>query len=129
VNGRHKKQILMIGNNTPLVEGVHDLLQVVGYPVRRSSSWTVTQSAAYERPPNLVIVDLSNSAPDAHQLAEEIWHTPQWSDVPILFLSFSGDDRARELQLRNNRNGQLHFYVHTLLGVDDLVEKVEASMA
>jgi hypothetical protein len=77
-----------------------------------------------------VIIDLSTAAFDIFQLAEQIRAMPHWSEVPILFISFSGDDRIRELQRRSRQNGeaQLHFYAHTLLSMDELLEKVKTCM-
>jgi CheY-like chemotaxis protein len=129
--GSKREQILVIGTSSPLMEGVSDLLQVVGYPVAVSTTWAETEYAMYDGPPDLVIVDLSSAASDAYRLADQIRALPHWSDVPILFVSFSGDDRIRELQLRNQRNGEkrLHFYAHTLLGMDGLLDTVRASLA
>jgi DNA-binding response OmpR family regulator len=120
----------MIGRNTPLMEGVHDLLQVVGYPVEMSSTWAETEYALNAKPPNLVIVDLSSAASDVDRVAQSIRSKPRWSRVPILFMSFSGDDRIRDLQLRNRNHGdgRIHFYAHTLLGMDELLEKVRICM-
>ena len=127
----HKRRILVIGRSIPLIEGVADLLQVVGHPVDVSSSWAETEYAMYDVPPGLVIIDLSIAAADVYHFAEEIHRTPHWSDVPILFLSFSGDDRIRDLQRRNQRNGdrRVYFYAHTLLGMDELLDTVRACMA
>lgn len=113
------------------MEGVSDLLQVVGYPVDISFTWAETEYALHDSPPALVIVDLSVAAPDVYRLAERIRDTPHWSEVPVLFLSFSGDDRIRELQWRSQKNGDrgLHFYAHTLLSMDGLLEKVRACLA
>jgi DNA-binding response OmpR family regulator len=128
---RNGQWILVIGRSSPLVDGVHDLLQVVGYRVDQSSSWAETEYAMHVKPPNLVIIDLSSTAPDVFHLAEQIRSRPHWSEVPILFISFSGDDRVRDLQQRNRQNGdaQLHFYAHTLLSIDELLEKVKTCMA
>ena len=126
-----RQRILVIGRSTPLMEGVSDLLQVVGYPVDVSTTWAETQYAMYDAPPDLVIVDPSSAASDVYRMAEQIRGMPHWTDVPILFVSFSGDDRIRELQHRNQKNGEkgLHFYAHTLLGMDGLLETVRASLA
>jgi CheY-like chemotaxis protein len=125
------QRILVIGRSTPLIEGVSDLLQVVGYPVDILSTWAATEYAMGEAPPDLVIVDLSLAASDGYQLAERIRSTPNWSTVPILFVSFSGDHRIRELQQANQSNGdaKLHYYAHTLLGMDGLLDKVRACFA
>jgi len=124
---RKEQRILMIGQNSPLMEGVYDLLQVAGYPVQMSSSWAETEYAMHNPPPSLVIVDLSSAAPDVYRVAERIRSTPHWSDVPILFISFSGDDRIRELQRRED-NSKTYFYAHTLLGMDELLAKVQSCL-
>ena len=129
--GDKQKRILVIGSSTPLMEGVSDLLQVDGYPVDVSSTLAETEYALNGSLPDLVLVDLSSAAPDIDRLAERIRLVPQWSDVPILYISFSGDDRIWDLQRRHQRNGdkRLHFYAHTLLSMDRLVDQVRTCMA
>lgn len=121
----------MIGGMTPLVEGVYDLLQVVGYPVEVSSSWMGIEYTMSNPPPSLVIVDLSSTPLNIDQMEEQIHSIPLWSHVPILFISFSGDDRIWSLQQRARRNGdgRLHFYAHTLLGMDGLLDKIKMCLA
>jgi len=128
--GEEKERILIIGRSVPLMEGVADLLQVVGHPVDVSSSWAETEYAIYDAPPDLVIIDLSIAAPDVYNLAGQIRSAPRWSDVPILFISFSGDDRIRELERRSRKNGgkRVYFYAHTLLSMDELLGKVQACL-
>jgi CheY-like chemotaxis protein len=125
------KRILMIGSHTPLMEGVSDLLQVDGYPVDLSSTLAETEYALNGSLPDLVLVDLSSAAPELDRLAEQIRQVPQWSNVPILYVSFSGDDRIRELQRRHQGNGdkRLHFYAHTLLSMDRLMDQVRTCLA
>jgi CheY-like chemotaxis protein len=125
-----KRRILVLGQRSPLLEGVSDLLQLVGYQVETSSNWAETEYTMGVWPPNLVIVDMSDSASDTYRLSEQICNTPRWSKVPLLFVSFSGDDRIRELQQRShNNNGRVHFYAHTLLGMDGLLDEVQDCLA
>ena len=129
-NGRER--ILVLGRCIRLMDGGADLLQVVGYPVEVSSSWAETEFAMHDaRPPDLVIVDLSSAAADAYALARQIRTRPHWSNVPVLFVSFSGDDRIRDFELQSRKNGEkrLFFYAHTLLGMDELLSKVRACLA
>ncbi len=125
------QRVLVIGENSPLLEGVADLLQLAGYRVEMSSTWSETAYALQLAPPKLAIVDLSNSAADAFRLSEQIRNSPRGQDVPILFISFSGDDRIRDLQRRNRKNGdrRLQFYAHTVLSMDGLLDKVGACLA
>lgn len=129
--GKRGERILVIGKSSPLLEGVADLLQLSGYAVDTSSSWAETEYAMHVTPPDLAIVDLSSAAADAYRLSEQIHSAPLWADVPILFISFSGDDRIRELQRHNRRRngGRLDFYAHTLLSMNGLLEKVRACLA
>ncbi len=124
------ERILVIGKRSPLLEGVADLLQLSGYRVEMSSNWIETSYALNGNPPNLAVVDLSSFASDGHRLSEQIHTTPRWTDVPILFVSFSGDDRIRELQRwsRKSNDHRLQFYAHTVLSMDGLLEKVGACL-
>jgi DNA-binding response OmpR family regulator len=125
------QRILVIGESSPLLEGVADLLQLAGYIAEVSSSWAEIQRASDDHPPNLAIVDLSTSPADAFFLSQRIRRFPRWVDVPILFVSFSGDDRIRELQrwTLKQKDDRLQFYAHTVLGVDGLLDKVGACLA
>lgn len=127
-----KKSILVLGRSVRLMEGMADLLQLVGYPVSVSYNWTDTEYGVRNgNPPGLVIVDLSNTVADAYALARQIRSEPDWSSVPVLYVSFSGDDGIRELQQQSRKNGDkdVHFYAHTLLSMDELLAKVSACLA
>ncbi len=125
------QQILVIGTSSPLLEGVADLLQLAGYRVDTSSSWAEAEYSLYITPPSLVVVDLSSAAPDAYRLSEQIRHTPHWAGVPILFVSFSGDDCIRSLQHRKpgHNGGPVHFYAHSVLSMEGLLDKVKSCLA
>jgi DNA-binding response OmpR family regulator len=125
------QQILVIGEKSPLLEGVVDLLQLAGYHAEASSTWAEIQHSLSVSPPNLAIVDLSNSPTDAVRLSQQIRRFPPWMDVPILFVSFSGDDRIRDLQrwTRKSNDKRLQFYAHTVLSMDGLLAKVGACLA
>jgi DNA-binding response OmpR family regulator len=112
------------------LEGVADLLQLTGYQVDMSSSWAGTEHTVQAMMPNLVIVDLSDSASDAFRLSEQVRKIPHWSQVPFLFVSFSGDDQIRELRQKSLKgdNGHLHYYAHTLLSMDGLLDEVQACL-
>lgn len=129
--GTHQEPILMIGSSSPLVEGVHDLLQVVGYPVHMSTNWTETQQVLEQKLPKLIIVDLSSASLDTDHFTDRMQSLPQWSHIPILFISFSGDDRIHSMKQRppHNGNGHLHFYTHTFLNIDRLLSKVRTCIA
>jgi CheY-like chemotaxis protein len=96
-----------------------------------SSSLAETQYALRVPPPNLAIVDLSRSAANAYRVSEQIRSAPHWTDVPILFISFSGDDRIRDLQRYSQKakDRRTQFYAHTLLSMDGLLSKVETCLS
>ena len=124
------RQILMIGGSSPLLEGVSDLLQLAGHTVNRSSTWAETRDALNASPPHLAIVDVSSSGHDTVRLYEQIDYLANCAGAPILVISFTDDDRIRELRRRSrDRNGNIQFYSQTLLGVEGLVDTVEACIA
>ena len=124
------KRLLVVGSRTPLLEGVADLLALSGYDVEMSSSWAETSFALNGGPPDLTIVDLSKSAAEAYRMSQHLRKSPEWISVPILFISFSGDDRIRELQrwTSRSRDDSLQFYAHTVLSMDGLLDKVQACL-
>lgn len=128
----NSQTILVIGSSSPLLEGVADLLLLAGYQVGTSSSWAETEYTlgGAATPPSLVIVDLSSAAPDAYRLSEQIRRVPSWAEVPILFISFAGDDCIRSLQHRSSKRngGPVHFYAHSLLSMDGLLDKVRTCL-
>lgn len=128
---KNEPRILVIGKSSPLLEGVADLLQLSGYQVDTTTSWAETEYTLHVTPPNLAIVDLSSAPTDAYQMSEQIRSRPRWSRVPILFISFSGDDRIWDLQRQSRRknDNRVDFYAHTLLSVDGLLHKVQACLS
>jgi len=127
-NGR--RRILVIGQSSSILEGVADLLQLVGYQVDMSSSWVGSDHPMRAVAPNLVIVDLSSSVSDGRRISEQVRKMPHWSKVPFLFVSFSADDQIRELRRtsRSSENGHMYYYAHTLLGMDGLLQEVQACL-
>jgi len=125
------QRILVIGRRSALLEGVADLLQLAGYHVELSTAWPEISYSLLMNRPNLAIVDLSNSYPDAVRLTDQIRASSEWAEVPVLFISFSGDERIREMQLRSRQNNDARFqyYSHTVLSMDGLLDKVAACLA
>ena len=118
------RRILVLGQSSPLLEGVCDLLQLAGYQVDTSTNWAEAQNA-FVAPPNLVVVDLSHPGAEYYHPPEQIRSAPRWSHVPLLYVSFSGDERIRELRRHDgNADRQIHFYAHPLLGMDGLLRAI-----
>lgn len=124
-------RVLIIGRSSALLEGLVDLLQLAGYRVDLSAGWPDTFYPLPESRPDLAIVDLSNSHPDAVRITDQIRASSEWAQVPVLFISFSGDERIREMQLRSRQNNDVRFqyYSHTVLSMDGLLDKVAACLA
>jgi DNA-binding NtrC family response regulator len=123
-----ESDILVIGQRSSLVEGVADLLQLAGYRVETSSSWAETERTRPMPLPDLVIVDVPSAADDANYLSEQM-HKAYWANTPILVVSFSGDDWIRVLQQDHSVGGSVHFYAHTLLSIDSLLDTVKHCLA
>jgi DNA-binding response OmpR family regulator len=124
----NEPDILVIGQSLPVVEGMSDLLQLAGYRVATFSSWAETERALQIPLPDLVIVDVPSTAAGVHYLSEEM-RTAYWANIPILFVSFSGDEYIRILRQDNGNNGgRVHFYAHTLLSIESLVDTVKSCL-
>lgn len=119
-------RILVIGEASSLLEGVSDLLELAGYDVALSSTWSEAERAIETMTPSLAIIDLSDPEPNAVQLCSQIHRKGQHADMPILLLNFSSRDRTRYLELCGGiaRERRLELYTQRLLGVDGLLRKV-----
>jgi DNA-binding response OmpR family regulator len=126
-NGRH---ILLIGNRSPLFDGVYDLLQLAGYHVDISSTWAESETGINGDRPNLAIVDVSSLGPAGRFLSERIGRAAEHEQVPILVVGFDGDQVMLDLQRDAGGNGdsRLQFYTHTLLGMTGLLDRVSACL-
>jgi CheY-like chemotaxis protein len=125
------QRILVIGRRSALLEGVADLLQLAGYRVELFTRWPGAFYSSLTNRPNLAIVDLSNSHADVVRLMDQIRASSEWDQVPVLCISFSGDERIREMQLRSRQNNDARFqyYSHTVLSMDGLLDKVAACLS
>ena len=132
MTSRSEQRIVVIGGDGPLLEGVSDLLQLAGYQVRIESSQDLPAGlpSAAEAAPNLTILDISGSG-SAVKLSSFLDRVGQSRDAQILVVSFAGDDRIRELEksTRSDHRGRFHFYAHSLLGAEGLLEKVDSCFA
>lgn len=119
-------KIVVIGRASPLLEGVTDLLQLAGYDALLATSWAEAEVTLRGVLPNLAILDLSDWL-DSLDLPRQIRAMAPSPDVPILLLSFSGDDRIWHLQqvVGEADSGRVEIYAHTLLGPNGLVDKVK----
>ena len=125
---KSEPDILVIGQSSPVLEGVSDLLQLAGYRVKISPSWAQTERTLQIPRPDLVIVDVPSAPAGIHYLSEKM-RTAYWVNIPILYVSFSGDEYIRTLwQYNPNNGGRVHFYAHTLLSIESLVDTVKSCL-
>lgn len=119
------KRIVVIGRTYTLLEGITDLVELAGYSATPAGSWTEVEGRFRDRRPDLAIIDLTDWL-DSFDLPQRISEVFPLSDVPILLISFSGNDRIWQLQQRGDQTkaGRVEIYAHSLLGLEALVEKV-----
>jgi CheY-like chemotaxis protein len=123
------QKIVVIGNPSPLLEGVADLLQLAGYDVALSAGGPDAADVGGAPPPDLAILDLSEWL-DSLELPQQILSMAPAPEVPILLLSFSGDDRIWHLQHveGEGKSGRVEIYAHSLLGPNGLLDKVKGCL-
>lgn len=125
-----EERILVVGRPSPLLEGVADLLQIAGFRVDLLATWVEAEQALNGRPPNLTIVDPSALAGDPLGLSFSIANASDGTGVPILCVGFPDDASIRELRRHSQRgNGRrLRFFSHSVLGMNGLLDAVEACL-
>lgn len=123
--GQAEKQIVVIGRTLTLLEGITDLVELAGYSATPAGAWSEVEGRFRDHGPDLAIIDLTDWL-DSFDLPQRITEMFPLPDVPILLISFSGDDRIWQLQQRGGqaKAGRVEIYAHSLLGPEALLEKV-----
>jgi DNA-binding response OmpR family regulator len=123
--GQAAKRVVVIGRTWTLLEGITDLVELAGYSATPAGAWTEVEGQFEDCRPDLAIIDLTDWL-DSFDLPDRITEMFPLPDVPILLISFSGDDRIWQLQQRGDhaKTGRVEIYAHSLLGPEALLEKV-----
>lgn len=104
-----KPLILVVEDNTALLEGIQDLLEMAGYDVLAAADATTALELLETHHPDLIVSDIMMPVIDGYELYERVRGRPDLTDVPFIFLTARGE----KADIRKGKE----------LGADDYITK------
>jgi len=82
-----KPRILIIDDNTELLEELEDMLELGGYDVSTLNDGQNALDVALKNRPDLILLDLKMGPKSGFQIADEITNSLHLKDVPIIAMT------------------------------------------
>ncbi len=117
-------RILVVEDYEPLLVGIQDILETEGYTVFTATDGRKALQMMEQACPGLIVADIMMPAMDGYALFEAVRAKPEWTLIPIVFLTSKAE---KEDLLRGKKLGvdgyitkpfdpdKLLTMVHTLL--------------
>jgi two-component system sensor histidine kinase/response regulator len=103
------QRILVVEDDSALLEGVRDILELAGYEVYTATNGVEGLEALRRVTPDLILSDIMMPRMDGHQFYEAVRSHSEWLSIPFIFLTAKGEKTDVRLGKR--------------LGADDYITK------
>lgn len=88
--GRKLARVLIVEDDLPLLEAMHDILELADHEVKLASSGEAAFDVIKEWTPDLIVADvIMPPGISGIDLADAVRAHPKWKHIPILFASAS----------------------------------------
>jgi DNA-binding response OmpR family regulator len=95
-----KGRVLLIDDNQEFLEELKDMLLDYGYRVETVTDSERALAVAYELKPQVIITDLKMSPKSGFQIADEIKHSLQLKDIPVVAMTGFFTEREHVLMMK-----------------------------
>jgi len=82
-----KSTILVVEDHRPLLMGIRDILETAGYSTFIASNGVEALEVMEQTLPDLIVADIMMPALDGYGLYERVRNHPDWSSIPVIFLT------------------------------------------
>lgn len=116
------KHIMIVEDNTQLLELYNEALSKAGYTVTTLSDASKATAALQENHPDLIVLDIMlPGGKNGFDILEEIKKNPQTSAIPVIILTNldSEEKVAREI-------GAIDYLVKSNFSISQVVERIKA---
>ncbi len=114
------QRILVAEDHKPLLEGIRDILETEGYIVSIVTDGVQALQIIEQSPPDLVIADIMMPVLNGYTLLKEIRAQPEWSGIPIIFLT----SRAENEDIQKGQELGVEGYITKPFDPDELLKTV-----
>jgi len=91
-----KGSVLIVDDEQNIVLSLEFLMQQAGCEVRVAADGEAALAAVEERPPDLILLDVSIPKRDGFDVCQTIRANPAWKNIHIIMLTAKGRDVERE---------------------------------
>lgn len=116
--------ILLVDDDPAILEGVADLLTLYGYEVLTAEHGLAALEVMKERPPDLVISDITMPEMDGYAFFDEVRRNPAWIPIPFIFLTARGQTK----DIREGHRMGVDAYLTKPFEPEDLIVLVESRL-
>jgi DNA-binding response OmpR family regulator len=83
----NKGKILVIDDDTAILEAVQVFLDSEGYAIKTSTDGLIVLEEPLTYMPDLILLDLLLSGKDGRKVVQQLRHQPQTKDIPVIIMS------------------------------------------
>ncbi len=96
-----RADILIVDDVLENVQLLSKLLSQAGYSVRKALNGTMALTAAQQRPPHLILLDINMPEMNGYQVCQQLKQQPALAGIPVIFLSALDDpqDKVRAFEV------------------------------
>jgi signal transduction histidine kinase len=117
--------ILVVEDNTLLLEGIRDLLEVSGYRVLMAGDAVQALALLEHNHPDLIVSDIMMPGMDGYELYEQVRLRPDLLDTPFVFVTARGE----KADIRRGKELGADDYITKPFEEEDLLVVVRAKLA
>ena len=116
--------ILIVDDEPNIVQSIEFLMQRDGYRTRAAHDGKAALEALRDRPPDLVLLDITIPGHDGYELCQRMRAAPEWRDIPIIMLTARGRHIEREKGMALGAND----YITKPFSTQELLRRVRAHL-
>jgi signal transduction histidine kinase len=117
--------ILVVEDNTSLLEGLRELLEISGYRALTAADAFDALELLQAHRPDLIVSDIMMPGIDGYELYERVRQRPELLDVPFIFLTARGE----KADIRRGKELGADDYITKPFEEEDLLIAVRAKLA
>lgn len=119
-----RASVLLVDDDTAILEGVADLLALHGYEVITATDGRSALAAMRQSVPDLVVSDIMMPVMDGYEFYETVRDNPEWTSIPFIFLTA----RGQRVDVRRGQRLGADAYVTKPFEPEDLLIAVRARL-
>lgn len=118
------KTILLVEDNSDILENTAELLEIVGYRVHKAKNGLEGIAEAKRIRPDLILCDIVMPEADGYEVLRQLKGNRDTSDIPLVFISASVEQKDVDAAMGRGASG----YLRKPLETTELLKLVETIM-